>query len=199
MLRPPIDVQPVVLEGRFVRLEPAKASHAESLAKYGDKEIFQFFMTGAPSTPDAAGFAQYIETCRAMPNVVPFTMVKQDTSEAIGMSSYLDIRPTHLGVEIGMTWIGRPFQGTAVNPEAKLLMLTHAFEVLGCERVQLKTDGRNFQSQAAIEKLGAQKEGVLRSHAQMFDGYIRDTVMYSILPGEWAAVKAGLEKRLAAF
>jgi RimJ/RimL family protein N-acetyltransferase len=97
-----------------------------------------------------------------------------------------------------MTWIGKPHRGTKVNPEIKLLMIGHAFEVMGCERVQLKTDGRNIHSQRAIEKLGAKKEGILRRHGQMPDCFMRDTVMYSILPEEWPEVKAGLLARLAA-
>jgi RimJ/RimL family protein N-acetyltransferase len=109
----------------------------------------------------------------------------------------MDIRPKHMGLEIGTTWIGRAHQGTKVNPESKLLLLAHAFERLGCERVQLKTDGRNLQSQHAIEKLGAVKEGVLRKHMIMPDGFVRDTVMYSIVAAEWPDVKRGLEARLA--
>jgi RimJ/RimL family protein N-acetyltransferase len=123
-------------------------------------------------------------------------MVRQETGQSVGVTCYMDIRPAHRGLEIGSTWIARPYQGTRVNPESKYLLLRHAFENLGAVRVQLKTDGRNRQSQAAIAKLGAQREGVLRKHLILQDGYIRDTVMFSIIAEEWPAVKAGLETRL---
>ena len=123
-------------------------------------------------------------------------MVLRDTGQAVGVSSYTDVRPEHRGLEIGGTWIGRTYQRTAVNPECKYLMLRHAFENLGAVRVQLKTDSRNTQSQRAIEKLGAQKEGVLRKHIILPDGYVRDTVMYSITVEEWPEVRVGLEDRL---
>jgi RimJ/RimL family protein N-acetyltransferase len=113
------------------------------------------------------------------------------------MTGYLEIRPAHRGLEIGRTWIGRAFQGTRVNPESKLLLLRHAFEDLGAARVQLKTDVRNLQSQRAIEKLGAVKEGVLRRYQMRSNGFIRDTMVFSIIAEEWPAVKAGLERRLA--
>ncbi len=108
----------------------------------------------------------------------------------------MDVRPAHRGLEIGYTWIARAYQGTRVNPECKYLLLRHAFEKLGAIRVQLKTDGRNLQSQHAIEKLGAVKEGVLRKHLILPDGYVRDTVMYSITDSEWPHVKSRLEARL---
>jgi len=108
----------------------------------------------------------------------------------------MDIRPEHHGLEIGATWIGKAYQGTSVNPENKYMLLRQAFERLGAIRVQLKTDGRNLQSQAAIAKLGAKHEGVLRKHVLLPDGYERDTVMYSITDDEWPAVKAALEERL---
>lgn len=193
-----LTVEPVVLYGRYVRLEPAAKHHAESLASHATPETFQHFVTGQPPTYDRDGLEDYISSLANRPDLQSFAVVLQATDEAIGMSSYLDIRAAHRGLEIGMTWYGAPYRGTVVNPESKLLLLGHAFETLNCVRVQLKTDARNKVSQAAIRKLGAKFEGVLRQHGVMPDGYIRDTVMYSILPEEWPSVKANLEERVAA-
>ena len=113
------------------------------------------------------------------------------------MTTYLDIRAPHDGLEIGWTWYAEEHRGTRVNPECKLLMLTHAFEMLKCVRVQLKCDERNMQSQRAIEKLGAKREGVLRRHGILPDGFVRNTVMYSIIDSEWPTVRSGLKARLS--
>jgi RimJ/RimL family protein N-acetyltransferase len=123
-------------------------------------------------------------------------MILKETGEPVGATAYLEIRPAHRGLEIGRTWIARPWQGTRVNPESKHLLLRHAFETLGALRVQLKTDLLNLRSQRAIEKLGARREGVLRQYQTRGDGTQRDTVMYSLVAAEWPAVKAGLEARL---
>jgi ribosomal-protein-alanine N-acetyltransferase len=120
----------------------------------------------------------------------------RDTGEPVGCSAYLEIRPAHRGLEIGRTWIARRFQGTQVNPESKYLLLRHAFETLGAVRVQFKTDLNNAHSQRAIEKLGSRREGVLRKFQIRTNGYIRDTVVYSVLAEEWPEVKAALEARL---
>jgi RimJ/RimL family protein N-acetyltransferase len=132
----------------------------------------------------------------ALPDTLMFAMVLRESGQPVGITSYLEIRPAHRGLEIGNTWIARPWQGTQVNPENKYLLLRHAFESLDALRVQLKTDGRNLRSQRAIEKLGALKEGVLRKHMILQDGYVRDTVMYSIIAEEWPRVREGLEARL---
>jgi len=128
---------------------------------------------------------------------LPFAVVYQATGRAIGASRYLDIQRAHRSVEIGGSWYGRAFQRTAVNTESKYLLLRHAFDDLGCIRVQLKTDGRNERSQRAIERLGAVREGVLRHSMIMPDGHIRDSIYYSILAEEWPGVKAKLEAMLA--
>jgi RimJ/RimL family protein N-acetyltransferase len=124
-------------------------------------------------------------------------MILIATGEPVGVSGYLEIRPEHRGIEVGRTWIGKANQGTRVNPESKHLLLRHAFETLGAIRVQLKTDLRNVQSQRAVEKLGAVREGVLRRYQIRSNGVIRDTVVYSILSEEWPEVRARLEARLA--
>lgn len=192
-----IDVQPIILEGATVRLEPVESSHAPSLARYADPAIFRFFASLQPSGTDEKAVADFISASQELRNVLSFAICLAKSGEAIGMTSYMDIRAEHDGLEIGFTWIGRPYQGTKVNPECKFLLLRHAFEVLGCERVQLKTDARNLQSQAALRKLGATYEGTLRKHIRMLDGYMRDTVMFSIVRSEWPLVKEHLLERLA--
>ncbi|HZU12428.1 MAG TPA: GNAT family protein [Chloroflexota bacterium] len=191
-----MEVGPVTLQGRSLRLEPLAAFHAADLLRVaGDRRTFDY-MFSAPPSWNEEGFRTYIRGLAAMENQVALAMVREDTGEAIGVSTYLDIRPSHRGLEIGSTWIGPPYQGTFVNPEAKFLMLRHAFDDLGAVRVQLKTDGRNLHSQAAIRKLGAVYEGTLRKHIILPDGFIRDTVMFSITAEEWPAVREGLIHRL---
>lgn len=129
--------------------------------------------------------------------VLPFAIVDRAWERAVGSTRFLDVRPIHRGLEIGWTWLGADFQRTPLNTEAKLLLLTHAFDDLGALRVQLKTDVRNERSQRAIERIGAVREGVLRRHMTCWDGSIRDTVMYSITDVEWPNVRARLEARLA--
>ncbi|HRJ48186.1 MAG TPA: GNAT family protein, partial [Opitutaceae bacterium] len=126
-----------------------------------------------------------------------FAVIRRADGRAVGSTSYLDIAPEHRRIEIGWTWLGAEARRTAINTECKYLLLRHAFETLGCGRVQLKTDARNLRSQAAIERIGAKREGVLRRHLVMPDGFVRDTVMFSILAEEWPAVKARLEANLA--
>ena len=129
-----------------------------------------------------------------MPDAVHFAVLLDGAP--VGMTSYLEIRPAQFGLEIGMTWYGRAHQGTLVNPEAKFLLMEHAFERFACERVQLKTDSENAQSRRAIEKLGGQFEGILRRHRRYPDGKVRDTAMYSVIREEWPAVRDGLQSRL---
>jgi N-acetyltransferase len=187
-----------VLEGRFVRLEPLCVRHAEDLAEAVDLDLFAYFAAPRPAEASPDAVRAYIATTTALP-LVAFATVSCATGKAVGVTTYLDIRPVHRGLEVGMTWLGKAYQGTVVNPECKLLLLGHAFETLGAIRVQLKTDARNLQSQAAISKLGAVREGVLRSHYVMPDGYLRDTVMYAVTSDEWPAVKRNLEARIASF
>lgn len=196
----PAPISPITLEGRHVRLEPFAPNHAEGLARTCDAETFRHFATWGGSA-DPGGVLAEIQRVLANPTMLSFTVIERATGDIIGSSAYLDIRAEHLGLEIGRTWITARCRGTAINPEMKLLMLGHAFEsgIFGgrpAERVQLKTDLRNVRSQAAIAKLGAVREGVLRKHMVMPDGFIRDTVMYSITRDEWPAVKVGLERRL---
>lgn len=188
-------VKPVILEGRTIRLEPLTPEHAEALYERIDDTLFQHMrLWWFATSPE--GMRENIVTALERPNTLSFALIDKQSGSPIGSSSYLDIRPEHRGLEIGATWISRPFQGTHVNPEMKYLMLRHAFESLNCMRVQLKTDSNNHQSQRAMEKLGCKKEGVLRKHTRGPGDYVRDTVMYSIIDSEWHEVKAQLEQRL---
>jgi RimJ/RimL family protein N-acetyltransferase len=190
-----MDVRPVRLQGSTIRLEPLVPEHAPLLWPQSDPEIFRYTLEW-PRDWSAEAFDEWVRYCLQMPASILWTIFVNATGEAAGMTGYLDIRPPHRGLEIGRTWIGRSHQGTRVNPESKYLLLRHAFEDLGAVRVQFKTDLNNLQSQRAIEKLGAQREGVLRRYQMRSNGFVRDTVMYSLLADEWPEVKAKLEERL---
>jgi len=192
-----MNVEPLVLEGKTVRLEPFEPTHAAGLAQVATPDLFTH--TLRPAELSEAGFREQLMAVSRTTGWCTFAQVLVETGQAIGTTSYLDIRPEHRSLEIGFTWIARPWQQTRVNPEAKLLLLSHAFDRLGAIRVQLKTDERNQHSQAAIAKLGAVREGVLRSHMILPDGHQRNTVMFSITAREWPAVRDGLEARIAAF
>ena len=134
---------------------------------------------------------------QARGEVILFAQIDRLSGRAVGSTTYMNISRRDRGLEIGSTWLGKPWQRTGINTEAKYLLLRHAFEDLGAVRVQLKTDRRNLQSQAAIERLGAVREGVLRKHMLVRDGFIRDSVMYSITDDEWPSVKVRLEAMLS--
>lgn len=191
-------VKPVTLEGRTVRLEPLTEAHAPDLFVAATPDLFQV-TPQAPPVWSEEGFRQEIRKVAQIGNSVPFAIIHRSTGRAIGRTTYMEIRPSNRGLEIGRTWIARPHQGTAVNPEIKHLMLRHAFETLGALRVQLTTADNNFHSQRAIAKLGAVREGVLRNFGQRPDGSVRDTVIFSIIASEWPTVRAALEQRLSRF
>lgn len=191
---PEFRCEPIVLEGRSVRLEPLEARHAASLFNCADQETWAY-MFDKPTPWSVAGFERYVED-RNRSGLVPFAVIDKQSGEAVGSSSYLDIRPEHRALEIGHTWIADRLRGTAFNPEMKLLMMQHAFDALGAVRVQLKTDERNKRSQAAMLKMGAQREGAFRNHMILPDGHLRTTVFFSVTREDWPKVKAGLEQRL---
>lgn len=190
---------PVTLAGRHVRLEPLSPAHHASLERLGaDLELWRW-MTFLNADPRDS-VRQWCATLGAMSargEAVAFAIVATATGEAVGGTVLFDYSEAHKRLEIGYTWLSKSVWRTAVNTEAKLLLMTHAFEVLGCGRVQLKTDGRNVRSQTAIARLGAVREGTLRAHMIMPDGYVRDSVMFSVVAAEWPAVKARLEGWLA--
>ena len=180
-----------------MRLEPLHLRHASDLSRIVNQHTFQHFAAVRPPSWDAEGVEHFINQVNSLKDTVGFAMVLVETGEAVGSTTYMDIRPPHRGLEIGMTWIAEPYRGTFVNPEVKFLMLQHAFESIGCVRVQLKCDARNTRSQAAILKLGAKFEGRLRKHFVLPDGFIRDTMMYSITAEEWPELRERLSVRIA--
>jgi RimJ/RimL family protein N-acetyltransferase len=186
-------VEPVILADRGVELRPMALEHEAGLrAAAADGELWNIRVT---SVPEPEQTRKYIEDALAMReagNRFPFVAVEAATGKVIGSSSYHDIVPALKRVEIGWTWYAKGVQRSHVNTTCKLLLMTHAFETLGCHVVGWRTDNFNFASQAAIERLGAKKDGVLRGHALRRDGTIRDTVMYSLRSGEWPEVKAQL-------
>jgi RimJ/RimL family protein N-acetyltransferase len=194
-----IDPRPVTLVGQYVRLEPLAMGHVADLyvALRIEPEIWRWWKIAPPET--LAGMEDWLRSTldeQAKGNVVAFAQIDLPSGKAVGSTTYMDIRRSDCGLEIGSTWLGRPWQRTGINTEAKYLLLRHAFEVLLAARVQLKTDGRNLQSQTAIERLGAVREGVLRKHMVVRDGFLRDTVMFSIIDEEWPRVKARLEAKM---
>jgi len=186
-------VEPVILANRGIELRPMGLEHEAGLrAAAADGELWNIRVT---SVPEPEQTRQYIEDALAQSeagNRFPFVAVEAATGKVIGSSSYHDIVPTVKRLEIGYTWYAKSVQRSYVNTSCKLLLMTHAFETLGCHVVGWRTDNFNFASQAAIERLGAKKDGVLRGHALRRDGTIRDTVMYSLRSGEWPEVKAQL-------
>ena len=182
---------PITLEGQYARLEPLDPKHAAGLFAIGqDERIWRYLLRPKlESVADALGFIEEALRVAATGSQLPFAIIDKKSNRVAGSTRYLDIRRTDRAIEIGSTWLGREFQRTAINGECKYLLLRHAFEELGAVRVTLKTDGRNEQSQRAIERLGAVREGVLRKHMVMWDGHVRDTVYYSILDNEWPEVK----------
>jgi RimJ/RimL family protein N-acetyltransferase len=193
-----MNIQPVTLTGQVVRLEMLSEVHVPDLAAVGlDERIWRYMLYGNIDTEEKMrAFVQDMLARRARGTDLPFAVIYLASDRAIGCTRYLEIRPQHHGIEIGGTWYSPGYQGTAVNPECKYLLLRHAFETLGCVRVQIKTDVRNVHSQHAIERLGMVKEGVFRNHIITPDGTVRDSVYYSIIDAEWPTVKARLEKRL---
>lgn len=196
-----MDPQPITLTGRLVRLEPLTTGHAADLfaALAHDPSTFRWLTTDPPVTP--AAMEEHVAAALAVQargEIVAFAQVEAATGGAVGVTTYMDIRRRDRGLEIGATWLGKPWRRSGINTEAKYLLIRHAFEGLRAVRVQLKTDARNLQSQAAIERLGAVKEGVLRRHMLTRGGVFRDTALYSVTDQEWPAVKARLEGFLAA-
>jgi N-acetyltransferase len=191
-----MEVKPVVLTGEHVRLEPMTEEHIPGLAEIGMGQPFWHFMVyGNINTPDDMRNWVLDILSRAKNGTdLPFVAIHLASGRVAGATRYLNITPKDRGLEIGGTWYGPEFQRTAVNTECKYLLLCHAFETLGCIRVQLKTDLRNERSQRAIERIGAVKEGALRNHMILPDGRYRHSVFYSILDTEWPEVKKHLEE-----
>ncbi len=191
----PMDCVPVTLSNTIVTLEPIALTHTNDLTDALDPTVFAY-MPMRSSVVTTNEVRRYIEFQMNRTNTISFAVIDNATGRAIGSTSYMNISPDHYGLEIGSTWITKAARGTKVNPAMKLLLLEHAFETLGAIRVVLCTDQRNEQSKRAISKLGAQFEGTLRNHFIMPDAHQRDTALYSIIPSQWEAIRAGLLARI---
>jgi RimJ/RimL family protein N-acetyltransferase len=190
-------VSPVTLEGAHVRLEPLAKAHLAGLAAVGlDEELWLWIPVPVRTAEEMAG---YIETALEEQErgvSLPFALIEKATRRVVGSTRYGNIDRAHHRVEIGWTWVAREWQRTAVNTEAKYLLLRHAFETLGCIRVELKTDSLNERSRTAILRIGAREEGIFRNHMITASGRVRHSVYFSVVDSEWPAVKARLESRL---
>lgn len=195
-------VEPVMLEGRHVRLEPMARERAGEIAEAlaaaaADGSLWESKVTTIPR-PD--GMQAYVDQALAELDAgvsMPFVTIDRASGKVVGTTRYMNIDAPHRRLEIGTTWLARSAQRTALNTEAKYLMLRHAFETLGCIAADLRTHQKNVQSRTAIERLGAKLDGILRHHRIMPDGSLRDTASYSIIDAEWPGVKARLEARMA--
>jgi RimJ/RimL family protein N-acetyltransferase len=190
-------VVPVTLEGRHVRLEPLEKAHLAKLAQVGlDEELWRWIPTPVRTQEEMAAYIEIALDEQERSVSLPFAIVDRATGRAIGSTRYGNIDRTNHRVEIGWTWVAREWQRTAINTEAKYLLLKHAFETLGCIRVELKTDSLNERSRAAILRIGAREEGIFRNHMITSSGRVRHTVYFSIIDSEWPTMRARLESML---
>ena len=194
----PPQLEPVTLEGEHVRLEPMSLAHVPALTEVAtDPSIWRWMLVDLRSEDDVRAYVEAALAGAAAGSELPFVTVERATGRPVGSTRYLAIALDHRRLEIGWTWIAPRWQRTAVNSEAKLLMLEHAFEHLGCRRVEFKTDARNERSRAALLGIGATFEGIFRKHVVLRDGSPRDSAWYSIVDDEWPAVRDHLRARLA--
>lgn len=190
-------VEPVTLEGQVIRLEPLGPEHVDGLCAIAfDADLWRWMPVVLRERDDVERFVQDALRARALGTELAFATLLREGGRVVGSTRYLAIVPAHRRLEIGFTWIARPWQRTAVNTEAKLLLLGHAFDRLGCHRVEFKTDPLNGPSRVAILRLGAREEGTFRRHMVMPDGRLRDSVYYSVVDTEWPAVRARLLEKL---
>ena len=193
-----MQIKPIILEGTIVRLEPLSMSHLDGLSAVGiDEEIWRYTM---PLIGNRGDMERYIETAIELQRegkAQPFAIIEKTSGRAIGSTRYGNIDGANKRVEIGWTWVARAWQRTPVNTECKYLLLKHAFETLGCIRVEFKTDSTNMQSRNALARIGSREEGILRNHMITPSGRIRHSVYFSIVDSEWEEVKKGLEEKLA--
>ncbi|TEA78706.1 GNAT family N-acetyltransferase [Allopusillimonas ginsengisoli] len=188
---------PVELKGNGVRLVPLQVEHAAALeAAAADGELWTLRVTSAPAPGEALGYIEHALAGQEAGHMLPFAVIEENSGDIIGTTRYHDIISAVARLEIGYTWYARRWQRSHVNTTCKLLLLRHAFEVLGAGVVGWRTDNYNIASQRAIERLGAHRDGVIRHHALRRDGSVRDTVMYSLLAGEWPEVRKHLEYQL---
>lgn len=190
-------VEPLTLVGRYATLEPLTSRHAGDLAEaVKDGELWKLWFTSIPGPQAVPSYIELLLAERAQGNTMAFAVRDNSSGKIVGSTRYLRIDAANRRLEIGGTWYAAKAQRTGINTECKLLLLTHAFKALACIAVEFRTDWFNLRSQAAIERLGAKREGVLRNHRIMPDGRIRDTVCYSIICNEWKGVKINLQHKL---
>ncbi len=191
-------VQPITLADRGIRLEPLDLTHEAGLREAAaDGALWNIRVTSVPEPEHTRKYIEDALKMREEGNRFAFVVIEEASGKVLGSSSYHDIFPATRRVEIGYTWYAQSMQRTHVNSTCKLMLMTHAFETLQCRTVGWRTDNFNFRSQAAIERLGARKDGIIRGHALRRDGTVRDTVMYSMTAGEWPEAKAQLLYQLS--
>jgi len=191
-------IEPITLEGRLVRLEPLSLDHVPGLAEVGlEPAVWQWTLARPSSVGDLRAWAETAIANRDAGTELPFATIDRSTGRPIGSSRFMSIVLEHRRLEIGWTWVAPPWQRSGANREAKLLMLGHAFDTLGCRRVEFKTDSLNEPSRTALLGIGAQFEGIFRNHMVMPDGRMRHSAYYSVIGEEWPNVRAGLERSLA--
>ena len=191
-------VEPVTLDGRYVRIEPLAYEHADGVRDAAaDGELWRLWYTSVPAPDKTKEWIDIALDVRERLGGMPFVVRERASGDIVGATRYFNVDAANRRLEIGHTWYAKRVQRTAVNTECKLLLLTHAFEALGCIAVEFRTHFFNFASREAIARLGAKQDGILRNHQIMPDGTLRNTASYSIVDGEWPAVKRRLEARLA--
>jgi len=193
-----MEISPITLEGQHTRLEPLTLAHQEALiVAAGDGELWNSIVTIVPTRETIAEYIEAALAAQSQGTELPFVIIQKATGRVVGTTRFYCIQPQQRNAAIGYTWVSRSAQRTAVNTEAKLLLLTHAFEHWDCVRIEFITDVLNEQSRAAILRLGARQEGILRRHMIMPNGRIRDSVCFSIIAEEWPEVKARLVGKLS--
>jgi RimJ/RimL family protein N-acetyltransferase len=197
MSKPSGPLVPVALEGDFVRLQPMTLEHLDGLSEVGlDPEIWRFTLALVRTRDDMRGYMESALKLQRDGTTLPFVTIERSSGQIVGSTRFGNYDPANRRIEIGWTWIAPAWQRTAINTEAKYLMLSHAFEKLHCVRVELKTDVLNSRSRKAMLRIGAKEEGILRKHSLVWDGRYRDSIYYSILDEEWPEVKQQLERML---
>lgn len=192
-----MNIEPITLEGTYVRIEPLSLSHHETLSHVGlDEDLWRWIPTQVRTPEEMKAYIGLALDEQARGVSLPFAIIEKTSGRAIGSTRYGNIDRAHRRVEIGWTWIARQWQRTSVNTECKYLLLRHAFEMLGCIRVELKTDSLNERSCAAILRIGAKQEGIFRNHMITSSGRLRHSVYFSVIDAEWPAVKSNLEAKL---
>ncbi|HEY6088689.1 MAG TPA: GNAT family protein [Gemmatimonadaceae bacterium] len=190
-------LEPIVLEGDFVRLEPMTLDHHAGLTEVGlDPQIWRYTLVVIGTPEEMRSYMESALKLQRQGTTLPFVTIERSSGRIVGSTRFGNYDPANRRIEIGWTWIAPAWQRTAINTEAKLLMLSHAFEKLHCVRVELKTDVLNTPSRKAMLRIGAKEEGVLRKHSLVWDGRYRDSIYYSVLDEEWPGVKQQLQKML---